>query len=115
MTLDHHTGGEYISVEIDHPLAIPPEGTLTLQLFIEEIDIILVVIGNLGIRDGDGLRALKAKPLYLLDDPVFAANEDGVTISGVPKRKSCADHPLLLSLGKDDTFPVGGNPVIDYL
>ena len=104
MTLDHHTGGEYISVEIDHPLAIPPEGTLALQLFIEKIDVVLVVIGNLGIRDGDNLRALKAKPL------IFSMIRFSRPMSGVPypafETQELRGSPLLLTLGKDDTFPV---------
>ena len=88
---------------------------MALQLFIEKIDIVFVMIRNFGIRDGNGLRALMAKPRNLLDDPMFAANEDRVTISGVAERKSCANYPLLLTFGKNDTFPVGGNSIIDNL
>ena len=69
MALDYHTGSEDISVEINHPLAIPPKSTLALQLCIEKIDIVFVVIRNFGIRDGNCLCTLKAKPLDLLDDP----------------------------------------------
>ena len=88
---------------------------MALQFFIEKINIVFIVIGNLGIRYGNGLCALKAQLFNFFDNSVLAANQDGVAIPGVAESESRADHPFLFTLGKDDTLAVGGNSVIDDL
>ena len=115
MALQHHAGTEDVAIEIDHALAVAAKRAAALQFLVEEVDVVLVVVRHLGVRDRDVLGALQTQLFDGLADPVLAADENRVAIAGIAEGKRRPDHLFLLALGEDDTFPVGADPVEDHL
>ena len=115
MPLENHAGAEHVPVQIDHALAVPAKRALALQLLVEEVDILLVMVRDLGIGHRNVLGAFQPQLLDRLADAVLAADENRLAIACVAERHRRADDFLFLALGKDHAFAVGADAVENHL